>query len=156
MHWGTEYLRAPDRYQTDLGPRLLSSPDVDLIIGHHTHVVQPVDRIGGEYLVYGLGNFLSNQSPQWEEGRPGTQDGVILRFTVTEDPPTGRWTVTSISHTPTRVNLATFEIVNVLNPRGEHDLAVTVRPAASVYSVGVPALSWKTRARKDAIPARFT
>ena len=34
-YWGTEYRRAPDRYQKDLGPRLLASSDIDLIIGHH-------------------------------------------------------------------------------------------------------------------------
>ncbi len=130
LHWGTEFRRMPDRYQTDLGPRLLSSPDVDLIIGHHAHVVQPVDRIGGEYVAYGLGNFLSNQSPQWGARKPGTQDGVILRLTVTEDPATGRWSVTSISHTPTRVNRATFEIVDALYPRDGHNPAEMARSAS--------------------------
>ena len=129
LHWGTEYRRMPDPYQTDLGPHLLSSSDIDLILGHHAHVVQPVELIGEKYLVYGMGNFLSNQSPRWEEGRSGTQDGVILQFTVTEDPTTGRWSVTSISHTPTRVNLVTFEIVNALNPKGEHNAAVLARSA---------------------------
>ena len=121
LHWGTEFRRMPDRYQTDLGPRLLGTPVIDLIIGHHAHVVQPVDRIGGEYLAYGLGNFISWQSPRREGGKPGTQDGVILRLTVTEDPATGRWSVTSISHTPTMVDLYTFEIVNALDPRGRHN-----------------------------------
>ena len=129
LHWGTEYRRMPDRYQTDLGPRILSSPDIDLILGHHAHVVQPVDRIGDEYVVYGLGNFLSNQSPRWEGGRPGTQDGVILQFTVAEEPATGRWSVTSTSHTPTRVNVTTYEIVNVLNPKGRNNPAVLARSA---------------------------
>ena len=101
-----------------------------LILGHHAHVVQPVDRIGDEYLVYGMGNFLSSQSPRWEGGRAGTQDGVILQFIVTEDPPTGRWSVTSISHTPTRVNLTTLEIVNTLNPKSKHNAAVLARSAA--------------------------
>ena len=130
LHWGTEFRRMPDRYQTELGPRLLASPDVDLIIGHHAHVVQPVDRIGGEYLAYGLGNFLSNQSPSWGARKPGTQDGVILRLTITEYPATGRWSVTSISHTPTRVNRATFEIVDTLYPRGRHNPAEMARSAA--------------------------
>ncbi|MXZ67706.1 MAG: CapA family protein [Acidimicrobiia bacterium] len=130
LHWGTEFRRMPDRYQTEVGPRLLSSPDVDLIIGHHAHVVQPVARIGGEYIAYGLGNFLSNQSPQWGARKPGTQDGVILRLTVTQDPTTGRWSVTSISHTPTRVNRATFEIVNALNPSGSHNPVELARSAA--------------------------
>ena len=54
-------------------------------------MARPVARIGGEYLACGLGDFLSNQSPQWGARTPGTQDGVILRLTVTEDPATGRW-----------------------------------------------------------------
>ena len=120
LHWGTEYRRSPDRYQSDVGRRLLSSTGVDLIIGHHVHVVQPVDRVGDEYIFYGLGNFLSNQSPRWEDGRQGTQDGVIVQFVVAEDPSTGRWLVSSVSHTPTRVQLTTFEIVNVLKPVGEY------------------------------------
>ena len=130
LHWGTEFRRMPDRYQTDLGPRLLSSPNVDLIIGHHAHVVQPVDRVGGEYIVYGLGNFISSMSPRPDGSRRGTQDGVILRLTVTEDPATGRWSVTSISHTPTRVNLYTLEIVNALSPSGSHNPVELARSAA--------------------------
>ena len=130
LHWGTEFRRMPDRYQIDLGPRLLATPVIDLIIGHHAHVVQPVDRIGGEYLAYGLGNFISWQSPRREGGKPGTQDGVILRFTVGENPATGRWSVTSVSHTPTMVNLYTFEIVNALDPGGPHDPAELAGSAA--------------------------
>lgn len=75
------------------------------------------------HLAYGLGNFLSNQSPRWGARKPGTQDGVILRLTVTEDPAASSWPVTSISHTPTRVNRATFEIVEALYPRGRHNPA---------------------------------
>ena len=151
LHWGTEYRRMPDPYQTDLGPHLLSSPDIDLILGHHAHVVQPVELIGDKYLVYGMGNFLSNQSPRWEEGRSGTQDGVILQFTVTEDPTTGRWSVTSISHTPTRVNLVTFEIVNALNPKGEHNAAVLARSAGDTAEA-LAALGTTIRAIRGPAP----
>ena len=146
LHWGTEYRRAPDRYQADLGPRLLASPDVDLIIGHHAHVVQPVERIGGEYLVYGLGNFLASHALR-EGGRPrGSQDGVILRFIVTEDPSTGRWRVTFAAHTPTRVDLNAYRIVNVIGSEKERKRAVYARSAdetaAALTSLGahVPAI----------------
>ena len=50
MHWGTEFQNEPDEQQLDLGPRLLASPDIDLIIGHHAHVPQRVEEINGEYL----------------------------------------------------------------------------------------------------------
>ena len=46
MHWGTEYQNAPNGDQQDLAHQLLASPDIDLIIGHHVHVVQPFEKIG--------------------------------------------------------------------------------------------------------------
>ncbi len=115
MHWGTNYTSEPDEMQVGLGPRLLASPDIDLILGHHAHMVQPVVQIGGEYLVYGLGNFLSNQSPETCTECPlPTEDGVIVHLTVTEDEATGRWSVTEVAHTPTWVDRSSFEIVDVL------------------------------------------
>ncbi len=116
LHWGTNYSAEPDETQLDLGPRLLADPDIDLILGHHTHMVQPVVQIGGEFLVYGLGNFLSNQSPATCDECPlPTEDGVIVHFTVTEDADAGRWAVTEVAHTPTWVDRSNFEIVDVLH-----------------------------------------
>ena len=115
MHWGTNYSTELDELQVGLGPRLLASPDIDLILGHHAHMVQPVVQIGDEFLVYGLGNFLSNQSPETCTECPlPTEDGVIVHLTVTEDEATGRWSVTEIAHTPTWVDRSNFEIVDVL------------------------------------------
>lgn len=141
LHWGWEYRTLPTPYQADLGPRLLSSPDIDLILGHHAHVVQPVARFDGEYLAYGLGNFLSRQSPRTCRGCPAaSQDGVILHLTVTEDATSGVWRVTEASHTPTRVEPGTFEIVNVLSPAHPHDPAVmdasAQRTARALESLG--------------------
>ena len=115
LHWGTNYTSELDELQVGLGPRLLASPDIDLILGHHAHVVQPVVEIGGEFLVYGLGNFLSNQSPETCDECPlPTEDGVIVHLTVTEDEAAGRWSVTEVAHTPTWVDRSNFEIVDVL------------------------------------------
>ena len=65
MHWGEEYLLEPDRSQTSLA-RFLADQNVDLIIGHHPHVLQRVETLnrpdGGTTLCfYSLGNFISNQ-----------------------------------------------------------------------------------------------
>jgi poly-gamma-glutamate synthesis protein (capsule biosynthesis protein) len=65
MHWGTEYEKAPNREQEKLA-QFLARHNVDLIIGHHPHVLQPAVYLprpdGGETLcVYSLGNFLSAQ-----------------------------------------------------------------------------------------------
>ena len=144
LHWGREYSRRPSAYQIDLGARLLSSPDIDLILGHHAHMIQPIAEINGKYLAYGLGNFLSNQSPaSCRSCPPGAQDGVILHFTVTEDPADGRWRVSAVSHTPTRVDPASFEIVNNLEPSAPGErrarTASAKRTAAALSALGTPA-----------------
>lgn len=140
LHWGGNYIQDPDELQTDLGPRLLASPDIDLILGHHAHVVQPVASIGGEFLVYGLGNFLSNQSPESCTGcPPATQDGVIVHLTVTRDAATGQWSVTEIAHTPTWVDRSDYEIVDVLRDTGRDDAVLAEsarRTAEALESLG--------------------
>lgn len=64
MHWGDEYTLYPNKYQIDAASHL-SSLGVDLIIGHHPHVIQPVDEIISNnhktFVTYSLGNFLSDQ-----------------------------------------------------------------------------------------------
>ena len=163
LHWGWEYRSLPNPYQADLGPRLLSSPDIDLILGHHAHVVQPVAELDGEYLAYGLGNFLSRQSPRTCRGCPaGSQDGVILHLTVTEDATSGRWRVTEVAHTPTRVEPETYEIVNVLSPSFPHDpeamAASAQRTAEALESLGTkvpPRLPPQPPAPPDHHPSRF-
>jgi poly-gamma-glutamate synthesis protein (capsule biosynthesis protein) len=77
LHWGEQYQAAPNRQQRDLGPRLLASPAVDLVIGHHAHVVQPIDLVDGEWLVYGMGNLLSASSS------PARRDELLVEVTVT-------------------------------------------------------------------------
>jgi poly-gamma-glutamate capsule biosynthesis protein CapA/YwtB (metallophosphatase superfamily) len=141
LHWGTEYSAAPDATQTDLGPRLLGSPAIDLIIGHGSHVIQPVTKVGTEYLVYGMGNFLSNQSPESCTGcPPGTQDGLIVEMTVTEAPD-GGFTVSEISHVPTWVDRTTYEVVPVLEDAGQRDptlmAASADRTASALAALGV-------------------
>jgi poly-gamma-glutamate synthesis protein (capsule biosynthesis protein) len=80
MHWGDQYLHEPNAQQAELGPTLLASPDIDLIVGHHAHVVQPIERIDGEWLVYGVGNLLSNQTQQRR------RDELIVSATIAEQP----------------------------------------------------------------------
>jgi poly-gamma-glutamate synthesis protein (capsule biosynthesis protein) len=74
---------------------VLTSADVDLILGHHAHVVQPVERIGAKWVAYGLGNHVSGQGFSND-----TRDGVMARFTVTEAEP-GRFQVTRAEALPT-------------------------------------------------------
>lgn len=60
MHWGTEYKLGVDSKQTEIA-NFLSSLGVDIIIGSHPHVVEPVEFIGKTLVIYSLGNYISDQ-----------------------------------------------------------------------------------------------
>lgn len=60
MHWGVEYTHTPTTKQKEIA-NYLSSLGVNLIIGHHPHVVQPVEYVNDTLVIYSLGNFISNQ-----------------------------------------------------------------------------------------------
>ena len=60
MHFGTEYSHTPDRRQKEIAA-FLENLGVDLIIGHHPHVVQPIEFINDTPVIYSLGNFISAQ-----------------------------------------------------------------------------------------------
>lgn len=104
MHWGSEYVASPTSQQLSIGRNLIDSDDIDLVVGHHAHVVQPIEKRGDEYIIYGLGNFLSNQRT-----RVATQDGVIVtvRFALRN----GRWVTRSVVYTPTWVEGSTYRIL---------------------------------------------
>lgn len=68
MHWGYEYQRAAHPEQRRLAA-FLQRNGVDLIIGSHPHVVQPVERsVDGRLTFYSLGNFVSNQRKRYSDG----------------------------------------------------------------------------------------
>ncbi len=79
LHWGTEYLQTPNSEQRQLAESIAGSGVVDLIIGHHAHVIQPIEEINGVWVVFGLGNSLSNmRESQWYPAE--SQDGIIVEF----------------------------------------------------------------------------
>ncbi|MCL2793263.1 MAG: CapA family protein [Spirochaetaceae bacterium] len=69
MHWGDEYRFTPNAQQRQLAD-FLAEHNVDLILGHHPHVLQPMEFLpradGGKMLcVFSLGNFISAQIPNY-------------------------------------------------------------------------------------------
>ncbi|MBO2463495.1 CapA family protein [Actinomadura violacea] len=97
LHWGEEYQHAPTGEQRALARRLLASPDVDLIIGDHVHVVQPFEQINGKWVAYGMGNQIANPIANSED----THEGLVARFRLTRDA-AGRWRAAA-SFVPTLV-----------------------------------------------------
>ncbi len=62
MHWGTEYSLGVNTNQDEIA-NYLSSLGVQIIIGAHPHVVEPVEYLnnGKTFVIYSLGNFISDQ-----------------------------------------------------------------------------------------------
>ena len=78
MHWGEEYTNTPTNEEVRIA-NYLSSIGVNLIIGTHPHVVQPIEYINDTLVIYSLGNFISNQ---WVLGEnPGI--GLLVGLDIT-------------------------------------------------------------------------
>ena len=60
MHWGTEYSLGVSEEQSEIA-NYLSELGVNIIIGAHPHVVEPIEYVGDTLVIYSLGNFISDQ-----------------------------------------------------------------------------------------------
>ena len=72
-HWGIEMDRVPNSTQKELG-RYAIDAGVDLVIGHHPHVLQSVEYYNGKYIIYSLGNFCFGGNTN-----PGNKDTMIWK-----------------------------------------------------------------------------
>ncbi len=104
VHCCTEYQSMPTESQRATDRRLIDSDAIDLVIGHHAHVVQPIERRNDEFIVYGLGNFLSGQ-----RRLPETTDGVIVLADLTLR--NGEWVTKQLRYVPTWVVGGTYRIL---------------------------------------------
>lgn len=144
IQWGNEYQRKPSAEQLSLASALTSSGMIDLIMGNHVHVVQPVALVNDVPVVYGLGNSLSNQSDNC--CRTGTQDGVLIEATVVGNTDIG-YRVSGLAFAPTWVDRTNYTIIDLLSSLDDPDLDPAVR---SVYErslartvEAVHSLSWE-------------
>jgi poly-gamma-glutamate synthesis protein (capsule biosynthesis protein) len=76
LHAGTEYATKPSSDQVDVA-RAAVDAGADLVVGHHPHVTQTVERYGQGLIVYSLGDAL------FDIPRPAAMKGDLLRVHVT-------------------------------------------------------------------------
>ena len=84
MHWGKEKVTEPNDQQLTVADELTSSGAIDLIVGHHAHVVQPIQEVNGVWVAYGIGNILSNL-PVNDAWPDSSQDAAIVEFEIEVD-----------------------------------------------------------------------
>lgn len=81
MHWGTEYTHVPTQEEREIA-KYLASLGVDIIIGHHPHVIQPIEYVDDTLVIYSLGNFISAQDGTAK--RVGMMASLEINKTVTD------------------------------------------------------------------------
>jgi gamma-polyglutamate biosynthesis protein CapA len=78
FHWGEEYGFAPNRTQRELA-EMAAASGADLVVGHHPHVLQRVDRIEDTLVLYSLGNFV------FDQGWTRTRESAVARYSLGGD-----------------------------------------------------------------------
>lgn len=105
MHWGIEYAQKQNSEQESWADFLFQN-GVDIIIGNHAHVIQPMEmktitlEDGTKkdvFVVYALGNFISNQT------FPHTQSNAILDIQITKNGETGNISLDKVDYVPVYV-----------------------------------------------------
>ena len=89
IHWGNEYQTTPNTHQKSIAQNLCNM-GVDIIIGSHPHVIQPLELITSEdsthttICLYSTGNAVSNQRQEVMTSCPTghTEDGMLFEFTL--------------------------------------------------------------------------
>ena len=106
MHWGIEYQTTENAEQDRLAEFLIKN-DVNIILGSHPHVLQPMKMLkvkndeGEEkegLVIFSQGNFFSNQTKE------NTQNTAIFNIEVKKDGKTGEVTVEKVTYAPIYVN----------------------------------------------------
>lgn len=107
LHWGVEYTKDEINFQKELAQKLCDY-GVDIIIGSHPHVVQPVETIkssDGEtetVVIYSLGNYISNQ--RRENVGAYSEDGLMVNIDITKKSNEDKAIVKKVTCIPTWVN----------------------------------------------------
>lgn len=84
MHSGTEYVDYANKRQIAFAHAAIDA-GADMVIGHHPHVLQPIEVYKGKYIFYSLGNFIFDQP--W----PDTKQSVLVKMNIGLKYENGAW-----------------------------------------------------------------
>ncbi|MDN4610658.1 CapA family protein [Arthrobacter burdickii] len=138
LHAGDEYASVPNAQQTEVAHALADSGEVDFIYGHHTHSVLPIEKYNGTWIVYGLGNGVTELSPTYEVNN----EGLMVRARLSRDD-AGAWSVSGLDWLPSLIVAGPYRWCSLApdQPAGacsspEQEAAVRERTRSVVESLG--------------------
>lgn len=141
LHWGIEYSQKQSSDQEDLANYLFQK-GVDIIIGNHAHVVEPMEKKiitledGTEkevFVVYALGNFISGQTIAH------TKSTAILDMQIRKNGETGKISIDSVDYTPVYCydkgsgTTNRYELIDIRSAIAEYENGNTQNSSAKLY-----------------------
>lgn len=150
-HWGTEYTTNPTQDQKNLAKKM-AAWGADVIIGHHPHVLQPVEWIenadGSRTLVaYSLGNFISQQNTA------ARVIGGILHYTLTKNSD-GKVTVSDVRFEPTVTHYVSGSHDVQVYPLSQYSDALAQKQASRIKQADF-SVAYIENFVKEVIPEAF-
>ncbi len=142
MHWGIEYQTKPNSEQKRLA-NLLFTNGVDIILGSHPHVLQPIEKktitlndgsTKDCFVIYSLGNFMSGQT------KPNTRNSIILNMSFTKNGETGKTTIDSVSYVPIYMyksasgSVKRYKVIDIEKTLQNYDNGIDTSIGKSMYS----------------------
>ncbi|WP_026549046.1 CapA family protein [Arthrobacter sp. Br18] len=98
LHAGDEYASMPNDQQVQTAHALADSGTIDFIYGHHTHSVLPIEKYADTWIVYGLGNGVTELSPTYDVNN----EGLTVRAQFAQDD-AGAWSVRDLAWVPSMI-----------------------------------------------------
>ena len=141
MHAGDEYSSVPNAEQTSVAHALADSGQFTMIYGHHSHSVLPIEQYKGTWIAYGLGNAITELSPNYVVNN----EGLLLRVQFSQDA-AGAWTASDLAWAPSVIVRGPYRWCSVASdaPQGScagaaADAATRKRTQTAVESMGAAA-----------------
>ena len=141
MHAGEEYSSVPNAEQKTVAHALADSGQFTMIYGHHSHSVLPIEQYKGTWIAYGLGNAITELSPNYVVNN----EGLLLRAQFSEDA-AGTWTAADLAWAPSVIVRGPYRWCSVASdaPQGScagaaADAATRQRTQTAVESMGAAA-----------------
>ena len=115
MHAGDEYASAPNAQQQEVAHALVDSGQFTMIYGHHTHSVLPIEKYKGTWIVYGLGNGVTELSPTYVVNN----EGLLVRAQFSQGAD-GKWVASDLGWAPSVIVNAPYRWCSVASdaPQG--------------------------------------
>lgn len=141
IHAGDEYASVPNAQQQEAAHALVDSGQFTMVYGHHTHSVLPIERYKDTWIVYGLGNGVTELSPTYQVNN----EGLLVRAQFSQDA-AGKWTASDLAWAPSVIVRGPYRWCSVASdaPQGPcagaaADAATHQRTKTVVESMGAAA-----------------